>query len=310
MEYFAVTVLTTSLGSELVADIFFDIGGQGVTIMDSQDVLQLYKEDIIWDYIDEDVLSVNEVVSVTGYTSGDSLATTLTRLNESLETLKANSDFLLGSLEVHTKKLQQEDWNSEWKKHYAPIELDRVVIVPNWYNYKTDKSVVRIEPGMAFGTGEHESTKMCLQFLENIDLHGKTVLDIGCGSGILGIAALVLGAKSCYFSDIDSTALDNMRENANINAVDSKMTVQQSSLMEGDMCPKGDILLANITADMLIILSKSVTQKLKNNSDIILSGIIKEREGEVLDSFLKEGLQLVSKLYQNDWVALHLSYGN
>jgi ribosomal protein L11 methyltransferase len=155
---------------------------------------------------------------------------------------------------------------------------------------------------MAFGTGEHESTKMCLALLEKLGVLGKTVSDIGCGSGILGIASLKLGASSCYFSDIDPEALNNMRENATLNGVLDKSTIVQASLLSG--APIGrDIILANLTADILIRLTAELPLYIDGNTQIIVSGIILERENDVLTAFAKIGLEQKERLTLNDWAA-------
>ncbi len=303
MNYKAITVNTTSIGAELVADILFEFGGQGVSIIDSADVAELYKNQIIWDYIDKNVLIQSDIVKVTGYTDCEQFDYVSRMLDHRLSELKNSSDFELGSLETSYKDIDGEDWLNNWKKFYSPIELERIVIVPSWLTYDSNRTVVRINPGMAFGTGEHETTRMCLELIEQLDLHNKTVSDIGCGSGILGISCLKLGAKSCYFADIDRVALDNMRENAALNGVLDLSIVECASLMSGN-APRSDVILANITADILIMLAKQLPGKISGGTIIIISGIIKEREQEVLDAFRQAGRLPQARLSVKDWVAI------
>lgn len=299
----AISVNTTTIGAELVADIFFELGGQGVSIIDSADIAELYKNEIIWDYIDENVFTNSDVVKVTGYTTVEQLANTLSVLNKRLEELNNNSDFLLGSLEISVKNIEGKDWENDWKNYYSPIELNKIAIIPSWLNYNGEKTAIRINPGMAFGTGEHESTKLGLTLLEKLDLKDKTVADIGCGSGILGIAAIKLGAIHCYFADIDNLALDNMRENARLNCVEDKMTVENASLLSGNFT-KSDIILANITADILILLASQLPLYITDKTEIILSGIIKNREQEVIEAYKSIGLLPKERITENDWIAL------
>ncbi|NCA67042.1 MAG: 50S ribosomal protein L11 methyltransferase [Clostridia bacterium] len=303
MTYKSIIINTTTLGAELVADILFDIGSQGVSIIDSADVIELFNSEIIWDYIEQNVFAESEVVKVTGYTSEEQLKDAQAELDTRLAELREYSEFALGSLEVSIVDIDGEDWYNTWKKFYSPIELDKIAIVPCWQNYDKDKVVVRINPGMAFGTGEHESTRMCLTLLEKLDLTDKTVSDIGCGSGILGIAALKLGAKSCYFADIDKLALENMRENATLNNVMDNATVECASLLMGS-APKSDVILANITADILIKFASQLPPFLTQDTKIIVSGIIKEREVVVLDAFAAIGLVPTNRITMKDWVAL------
>jgi len=239
---------------------------------------------------------------VTGYTSAAEYRNSKSLLESRLAELRANSDFDLGSLEVTVKDIDGEDWLNTWKRFYSPIELERVVIVPSWQSYSTDKAVVKINPGMAFGTGEHESTKMCLTLLEKAAVAGNIVSDIGCGSGILGIASIMLGASSCYFSDIDSEALNNMRENAVLNGVLEKATIKKASLLSGAPT-NSDLILANLTADILIRLTAELPAHINGNTIIIVSGIILERESDVLNAFAKIGLDPKDRLTLNDWVA-------
>ncbi len=301
MEFKALTVLTTPIASELVADIFFDIGGQGVAIIDGSEIAELYKGQVIWDYIDRNVLRKTNTM-VTGYTSVVEFDNTIRTLNARLDELRANSDFELGSLEILIKDISSNDWQNTWKSFYAPIEFERVVVVPSWQSYVTDKAVVKINPGLAFGTGEHESTRMCLSFLEKLELKDKIVSDIGCGSGILGIAALALGAKSCYFSDIDSEALINTRENALLSGVEDKIIVERASLLSGN-APRSNVILANLTADILIRLCDELSAFLGEDTEVIVSGIILERKQDVIDAFAALGLPPKDELIMNNWAA-------
>ena len=300
MKYKAITVSTTTEGAELVSDLFFGICGQGVSIIDANDLKELYKGEIIWDYIDESVFTASNVVKVTGYTDEANFQDALEQLNQGLENLKANFQFPLGSLEISIEEVDGDDWFNSWKKFYQPIKVDGITVVPIWQKIPEEGTVIKINPGMAFGTGEHESTQMCLSLLQREKVTGLQVSDIGCGSGILGISALKLGAKNCYFSDIDATALENLKENIRLNGVFKNSVCECASLADGNP-PQSDLVFANITADILIMLSKSIHKVLKKGGTLILSGIIATREEEVISAYQEAGLRVENRLALKDW---------
>lgn len=300
MKYKAITVSTTTEGAELVSDLFFGICGQGVSIIDANDLKELYKGEIIWDYIDESVFTASNVVRVTGYTDEENFQDALEQLNQGLENLKANFQFPLGSLEISIEEVDGDDWFNSWKKFYQPIKVDGITVVPIWQKIPEEGTVIKINPGMAFGTGEHESTQMCLSLLQREKVTGLQVSDIGCGSGILGISALKLGAKNCYFSDIDATALENLKENIRLNGVFENSVCECASLADGNP-PQSDLVFANITADILIMLSKSIHKVLKKGGTLILSGIIATREEEVISAYQEAGLRVENRLALKDW---------
>lgn len=304
MKYKEISVNTTTEGSDLVAMILYDCGSEGVSIYDSKDILELIESDIIWDYIEADVLKQSPIVKVKGCYNEDTFENIYQNVLEELENLKENSPFELGSLEVQVCELDDTDWVNEWKKYYKPIHIGKIVIVPKWIKYEAQKDeiVVLIDPGMAFGTGSHESTRLCLQLFSELDANGKSVLDIGAGSGILGIAASLCGAKSVLLSDIAPLAVKACEENVQLNNV-SNAVVTQADLIES-ATTKGDIVFANITADILIALSNNIGNVLSSNGYIILSGIIHKRYDEVLNAYIKNGFVLDKSLVLGEWCGI------
>lgn len=304
MKYKELTVNTTTDGSDLVAMILSDAGSDGVTIYDSKDILELYKSDIIWDYIDDKVLEQSEVVRVKGFYNEDNFSEIYAEVLDELTELKTNSPFELGSLEVSVDTIDDQDWLNVWKKYYKPIHIGNIVIVPKWLKYDAQEGekVAYIDPGMAFGTGEHESTKLCLTLFSELECEGKSVLDIGTGSGILGITASVCGADSVYMSDIDPIAVEAAKQNASLNKL-GKCTIACDDLV-ANATVKGDIVFANITADILIMLSKDIKKLINENGYIILSGIIKARYDEVLQAYLDAGFILDKSMVLGEWCGL------
>jgi len=223
-------------------------------------------------------------------------------MNE-LELLKNASEFPMGSMELTTSVIASEDWENEWRKYYAPIKIDKIVIVPAWQKYDpiTDEIPVYIEPGMAFGTGNHEATSMCVELMQSVDIIGKTVADVGCGSGILGISALKFGAKSCVFNDIDEQAIAATKENAALNNLTDKSTFIAGDLDTGGN--KSEVVLANLTADLLLRLKNLLSGVAKDGGSIIVSGIINARAPEILEAY-SDGFELLRNIQRGEWQAM------
>lgn len=297
MKYKTITVFTNHNDADLISSAMFDAGAGGVSILDKQDFLDLVKSDVIWDYVDESVLEQSEVVKVsTMYEQDDSDFPI--NLEANLEELKKNG---VQFGEILRGEIDAADYENEWKKYYNPIKTKNITIVPTWIDYKASKGekIMRLDPGMAFGTGSHATTRMCLELM---DVDGKDVIDVGCGSGILGIAAAICGAKSVYMCDIDEQAVEFARKNALLNHVNA--TIEKADLLQGEQ--KADFIFANITADILMRFSKSIGKHLRENGTIVLSGIIDTRLDEVIQCYQSAGYQIVERMAIDDWRALKL----
>lgn len=297
MKYKTITVFTNHNDADLISSAMFDAGAGGVSILDKQDFLDLVKSDVIWDYVDESVLEQSEVVKVsTMYEQDDSDFPI--NLEANLEELKKNG---VQFGEILKGEIDAADYENEWKKYYNPIKTKNITIVPTWieYNPGKDEKIMRLDPGMAFGTGSHATTRMCLELM---DVEGKDVIDVGCGSGILGIAAKICGAKSVYMCDIDAQAVEFATKNAELNNVVA--TIEKADLLEGEQ--QADFIFANITADILMRFSKSIGKHLRENGTIVLSGIIDTRLDEVIQCYQSAGYQIVERMAIDDWRALKL----
>lgn len=300
MKWYEITVNTTSEGTELIADAFFSIGCLGgVKIIDKNDIIDILNSNLMWDYIDEDIFQKADIAKVSGFVSEDEFKTKF----EEFKKFTENKNYPIGEITVN--EVDDESWYDSWKKYYSPIEIGRYTIVPEWIDYpKKDNQIkILIDPGMAFGTGEHESTKMCLKLMSEVDFTDKDVIDVGTGSGILGVAAILSGAKSAYMCDIDSVAVKAAEENAKLNGVKDIVDIELADLLT-KQDKKGDIVLANLTAGILIRLSSDLMNHMKDNGILICSGIIHERKQEVIDSFVKNGFKLEKELIMGEWDAL------
>ncbi len=306
MEYLQITVSTVSIATDLIAMIMYDEGSEGVAIHDNADIIELIEKKLNWDYVDEQLVKVSgDKATVCGFfaTNFD-----ITKIYDAIETLKENAVFPMGSLEVTSSLINSADWENEWRKYYSPIEIDKVVIVPAWQKWTDESKIpVYIEPGMAFGTGNHETTSMCIALMQRIEVESKEVLDMGCGSGILGITSVLLGAKGALLSDIDPLAVEASEYNAKLNKVE-----KNCKIVGGDLNSDGktfDILIANITADILMRLESSLTSTLKKDGYAILSGIIHSRAEEV-EACYGKNFDIIDKTTKGEWQAMLLKKRN
>lgn len=308
MEYVELTVHTTSEASELVADVMWQYTEGGVAVSDAKDVVALIKGDtgVYWDYIDDELKAPRSDVLVKCFLKPDLADAAIADIRESLAEMKARGGLDFGSLEETRRMIDGDDWIDVWKKHFRPLHIGaRVVIVPAWIDYApaAGEIIVTLDSNMAFGTGEHETTSMCLEALQEVLKAEDTVIDVGCGSGILGIAAAKMGAKKGYLTDIDPVAVASAQHNAEVNGVAEKLTVAHSDLLENAEI-RGDVVLANITAEILTRLAPSMPKNLKEGGTLILSGIIADRLSLVKEAYGAQGLTLEKEVRKGEWYAL------
>ena len=311
MKFTELTVSTTTSAQELVADIMWNYTNYGVAISDVLDVVELLNDrKSTWDYVDDAVLRElnSNVTLVKAYIPLDITDETVKKITADLDRLKKNcseNGIETGSFETVKRIVDGDDWIEIWRKHYRPIELGNVLICPAWIERKPKEGQVEIiiDSNMAFGTGEHETTSMVISLMQNYVKDAETVIDVGTGSGILGIAAAKLGAKKVVMTDIDYVAVKSAKHNCEINGVADKCEVDLNNLLD-DKNITGDLVLANITADVLLILSDSIPSHVKNGGVLIMSGIIKSRVNEVIDRYSAIDFELVQRKDEGEWIAL------
>ena len=255
------------------------------------------------DLIDEAILNADKTVAyVSVYLPIDGgVADTLVFLRERFGTLNPEA-------EITVSGVNEEDWANSWKAYYKPIKIgERIVIVPAWEKYtaEPDEIVVRMDPGMAFGTGTHETTRLVIKLLEKYIKHGMRVADVGCGSGILAICASKLGAGECKAYDIDPVAVKVANENIKDSGL-TNVTCEVSDLLKQVDKSGGtyDVICANIVADIIIRMMPDVGALMDENSVILASGIIVERSEDVINGFAEHGFKIVERIDENGWCAL------
>ena len=310
MKYTELTIHTTTEASEIIADIMWGYTDFGVTICDRNDIiaLQQSKETTYWDYMDDDLTAeIGGEALVKCYIADEDAPTLIPAILQDIYNAKAWSggDIPFGSLEETKRAVDGDDWIDVWKKHFRPIRLGKIVVVPEWIDYspEADEKTVLLDSNMAFGTGEHETTSMCVEWLQNFITPESVCIDVGCGSGILGISALKLGAKKAYLTDIDPIAVESSLHNCKLNNVAERAVVAHANLLDNTEI-QGDIVFANITGEVLKMLAPSMPKNLKEGGILILSGIIESRLEMVKEAYLAVGMRILHERRKGEWYSL------
>lgn len=298
-----VRVITKSEALEPVSGIFYSLYCKGVAIEDPEDILGREQGPLTWDFADINVLEHKGKVAVVKayFAEEDNIEEILGYVNEKLVELK-EMGIDLGEAKVEHEKMYEEDWANTWKQYYKPSKVgEKIVVKPIWEEYeeKEGELVVNLDPGMAFGTGTHETTRMCIQALEKYVKEESTVFDIGCGSGILAIAAAKLGAKLAVGVDLDPVAVESSIENVGYNNLNN-IEILHGNLVEV-IDGKADIVVANILAEIICILTDDVKRVMKDVGVFITSGIIHDRVDMVCEKLEATGFEVIEKNRDGEW---------
>ena len=307
MKWIEVSVKTTTAAVEAVANVLYDAGVNGVAIEDPRDLQLLNQGDNAWELVDDTLIdSYYEGAIVKGYIPDSPEVAGQVDLIRKAVDLLPGFGLNVGEGEVTMLPIDEEDWSEEWKKYFKPQKPgERIVIKPTWESYEAGEGevVLELDPGMAFGTGTHETTVLCLQELEkHVDSH-KTVLDIGCGSGILAIAAALLGYKNAVGVDVDPLAVEISKRNASLNHVDDTVDIRLGNLMDV-VEEKADILVSNIIADIIIKMSPDAAKYMQPGGIWIASGIINEKIPMVEQAMTSAGLELLKIRSMGEWAVI------
>lgn len=319
MEWTEVKIYTTTEGIEPVTGALLDTGITGIQVDDDNELKQYLTESSqYWDYVDEELLNkpVGET-KITVYVSDNPYGMEiLLNIREAIENLKTMDTGLdLGRLAIETtSNLNDEEWLNKWKDYYKPFTIgNRIMIKPVWEDVEVpdNRVVFNINPGHVFGTGLHQTTQLCMLELEKYINEESVVADLGCGSGILSIISLLLGAKSAFAVDIDANAIKTAYENAQLSGVDTSKYYVTSGNVTNDKAlqdeigyNKYDVVVANIIADVICAITPVVPQQLKKGGVFIASGIIKERIDDVYNALAENNLKVVSTNIKDEWVCI------
>lgn len=295
------TITVSREAEEAVSNILIDLGSQGVAIDDSADYLG---EAGPFGEVLPQVEQLNMVAITAYYPETANLEMIRQEVKERLVQLR---DFGLeiGETQLTTQQLAEEDWADNWKKYFEPARVTHdLTIVPSWTDYEATigEKIIKLDPGMAFGTGTHPTTKMSLFVLEQILRGGETVLDVGTGSGVLSIASSLLGAKDIYAYDLDEVAVRVAQENIELNPDMENIHVASGDLLRGVEI-EADVIVANILADILVNLTDDAYRLLKDEGYLIMSGIISEKWNLVRESAEAAGFFLETHMIQGEWHA-------
>ena len=318
MQWLELTVQTTPQVIDLVAANLTMLGYDRFILDDESDFQAFLEENRqYWDYVDEELArSMQGVSRIRIYLEdGPGAETQVSDLRGELYAMRERlADLDPGTLELSVRRVRDEDWENSWKQYYHPIPVgERLLVVPEWMEPEgfEDRIRVMLDPGMSFGTGAHASTQMCLTALETHIRGGERVLDLGSGSGILSIAALLLGAARAFGVDVDPMAADVARENAAINGLGPDRftslaggVLTDEALMEELSAEPWDLVLANIVADVIIPLSAVVPKLLRSGGVFICSGILNVRLDEVKTAIEAAGLRICRVETLDDWCAV------
>lgn len=294
MKYIEMMINTSNDKKDIIEGILFDYGIYTTEEVSSHLVDELDQDEKDWDFIDYPLLnSDKDVFAIKVYPEN----------LEDAEKIKVElEEKSLGQASIEEK--DDEDWANNWKKYYKPLEIgESLAIVPEWEKYKSDRTIIKINPGMAFGTGTHESTYMCLELLEKYVKEGDEIFDIGCGSGILAIAALKLGAKRALAIDIDDKCIDASHENAKLNDVEDKMEIKKGNLLDV-VKGRADLIVSNIIAEIIVDEIKNLKNHMDPGGIFITSGIIKERRQMVMDALVENNFEIIDEIEKNNWLAI------
>ncbi len=319
MNWTELCIFTSTEGSDILCGCLLGIGINGFVVRDAKDFEEFLENKTgNWDYIDDDLMSLkNCETSVTVYLPDnaqgkemfDSIKSELSRLKE----IDENNSF--GRLEYEFKNVCEEDWANNWKQYFKPLCVgDKLLIKPSWEEAPANDSriILEIDPASSFGTGQHNTTQLCLELLEKNISGNEKVLDLGCGSGILSIAAILLGADYCTAVDIDENSVKIAKENAEKNNISKeKYTAYCGNVITDNELVKTigngyKIVVANIVADVLIGMSDIFSDFLTDDGILIMSGIIVERKDEVIDAVKSQGFEVVSVAEKDGWAAVSM----
>jgi len=306
MEYIELTVATSTAGADAVSEALMDLGAAGTQIIDKNDLPDPDRPGRNWELMDRSLIdSAPKDVLVKAWFEENTAGPVRDALLIRLSALRAeDAEGMMGPLTLSESAIREEDWANNWKQYFKPFRVgERLVVKPSWESWdaRPGDLIIRIDPGMAFGTGTHETTALCIALIEKY-YQGGSVLDVGTGSGILAIASALLGAKDVLGVDIDEDAVRVADENVRLNGMTDRVTVKKGDLLKG-LDRRFDFAVANILAPVICMLAAPLKAHLNENGLFVCSGIIREARDDVYDALIRAGYDILEERTKGDWCA-------
>lgn len=303
---------TTTQAEDIVSSMLSDLGIEGVQIEDKIPLTEQDKEQMFVDIL-PDIPDDDGTAYLTFYLDEEEdVAPVLMNVRKELEDMRAFLD--VGECTIEESETEDVDWVNNWKQYFHQFYIDDILVIPSWENVKpedSDKMVIHIDPGTAFGTGMHETTQLCIRALKKYVTSETEILDVGCGSGILGMLALKFGAKHSLGTDLDPCAIDATHENMEVNGIRKDQyevmignIIDDKAVQDAVGYEKYDIVAANILADVLVPLTPVIIHQMKPGAVYITSGIIEDKENVVVEAVKAAGLELLEVNHQGEWVSV------
>ncbi|WP_041367499.1 50S ribosomal protein L11 methyltransferase [Natranaerobius thermophilus] len=308
MKWAELTLTTEREAMEAVSNLFHESGAGGVVIKDPKIVPQL-DEDELWQ--DPQKLekhaehSLIDRVYVMAYLPWDEeLSNKLSTIRERISDME-NYGLNVSANDLNVSKVDEDDWSEAWKEYYQPVNVNGITVRPTWTSPdNNEQTTIWLDPGMAFGTGTHPTTIMCISFLKQYLQGNEKVIDLGCGSGILSIAAAKLGVEKVFAYDIDSVACRVAGQNANLNEVRDLIDIKRGDVKKQVVEEKADVVVGNLISDIIISLVPNIKYMMKENAIFIGSGIAVNKKEAVIDEFNSHGMEIVAEETSGEWIAL------
>jgi ribosomal protein L11 methyltransferase len=308
MKWSEISIHTTNEAIEPISHILHEAGASGVVIEDPFELIKEREDQFgeIYQLNPDDY--PNEGVIIKAYVPVNSfLGETVEAIKEAINNLIIHN-IDIGKNNVTISEVNEEEWATAWKKYYNPVKIsEKFTIVPTWEEYTpvhSDELLIELDPGMAFGTGTHPTTVMCIQALERTVKSGDIVVDVGTGSGVLSIAAALLGAAEVKALDLDEIAVTTARVNVELNKVSNIVTVSQNNLLDGVEPDSADVVVANILAEVIVRFTDDVYRVVKSGGYFISSGIIQQKKDFVKKALQDAGFEISETVVMEDWVAI------
>lgn len=303
---------TTTQAEDIVSSMLADLGIEGVQIEDKIPLTEQDKEQMFVDIL-PDIPDDDGTAYLTFYLDEEEdVAPVLMNVRKELEDMRAFLD--VGECTIEESETEDVDWVNNWKQYFHQFYIDDILVIPSWENVKpedSDKMVIHIDPGTAFGTGMHETTQLCIRALKKYVTSETEILDVGCGSGILGMLALKFGAKHSLGTDLDPCAIDATHENMEVNGIRKDQyevmignIIDDKNVQDAVGYEKYDIVAANILADVLVPLTPVIIHQMKPGAVYITSGIIEDKEQVVVEAVKAAGLEVLEVNHQGEWVSV------